>query len=437
MLAFRCNMECALRIFNISVIVFVLAGMIQSLSAQKKGFNYDESKVPEYTLPELLKAKDGREINSSEDWNSIRRPEILQLFKDHVFGESPAKPETLSFKVTKSLPEALDGKARLKEVRVKFFEGKEGSFLDLLIILPKEAKGKVPVFLVCNFGGNHRIHPSKEISLTESWMPQRRGGDASGKATEESRGRSQKSYAIDEILKNGYGLVTYHGADVDPDRNNFKDGVHPYFYKEGQKNPAPEEWGTIAAWAWGLSRAMDYLETDSDIDASKVSVLGHSRMGKTALWAGATDKRFALVISNNSGCGGAALSRRRFGETVARINQNFPYWFNDNFNKYSNNEDELPVDQHMLLALVAPRPVYVASATQDKWADPKGEFLSAKHSQDVYNLFGYDAVLTEWPEKDSPVMGRVGYHLRTGKHAVMEYDWQQYIKFADMHLRGK
>lgn len=422
-----------MRIFKFCV--FVFAVLTLSLNAQNKGFNYDESKVPEYTLPELLKTEDGRAISNAEEWSNIRRPEVLKLFEDHVFGKSPGKPDNMSFEVTKSLPEALGGKVRLKEVRIKYFDGKEGAFIDLLIILPKKSAGKVPVFLMCNFGGNHRIHPSKEISLTASWMSKSRGGDGKGKATEESRGIKERSYSIDEIVNSGYGLVTYHAADVDPDRNNFKDGIHPYYYKEGQKNPTPAEWGTIAAWAWGLSRAMDYLETDSDIDTSKVSVLGHSRLGKTALWAGAVDQRFALVISNNSGCGGAALSRRRFGETVARINKSFPFWFNDNFNKYSNNEDELPIDQHMLLALAAPRPVYVASATEDRWADPKGEFLSAKHSQEVYKLFGYESVLAKWPERDSPVMGRVGYHLRNGKHTVTKYDWQQFIKFADMHLK--
>jgi hypothetical protein len=427
----RGNMELSVHKFISLWGIFLLLNI--SVNAQRKGFNYDESKVPKYTLPELLKTQDGRKVKTSDEWKETRRSEVLTLFEDHVFGKSPGKPDSMTFKVTKTLPDALDGKARLKEVRIQYFDGKEGAFIDLLILLPKEAKGKVPVFLICNFGGNHRIHPSKDISLTKTWMSNKRGG-VKGVATDASRGKWQKVYDIDGILASGYGLATYHCADTDPDRNNFKDGIHPYFYKEGQTKPAADEWGAISAWAWGLRRAMDYLETDQDIDSKKVAVLGHSRLGKAALWAGAQDERFGLVISNNSGCGGASLSRRRFGETVTRINNNFPFWFNDNFNQYSNNEDQLPVDQHMLLALVAPRPVYVASASEDLWADPRGEFLAAKHSQEVYKLFGYKEKLTECPQEDSPVMGRVGYHLRSGRHSLTTYDWRQYIKFANLHF---
>jgi hypothetical protein len=399
--------------------------------------NYDESKVPEYKLPDPLTFVNGKPVTDNSDWYNKRRPEILHLFEEEEYGRIPEFEYNETFVVNDCDSSALNGSAIRKQVTIKIIVNNKNLDINVLLYLPK-SKEPVPAFLGYNFNGNHTVNQDTAIMITPNWvMNSEQLGITDHKASAKSRGTGQSRWPAELIIQNGFAMVTAYYGDVDPDFDDgFQNGIHGLIYDAGEK-PGPDEWGSIAAWAWGLSRVMDYLETDPSILSQKVAVIGHSRLGKTALWAGAADERFAIVISNNSGCGGAALSRRAFGETVERINTSFPHWFCDNFNHYNRKEKNLPVDQHMLIALIAPRPVYIASATEDLWADPKGEFLSGLAADTVYRFFGLPGLdVKTMPEPDHPSLeGYIGYHLRTGKHDITPWDWEQYMKFVRNHIK--
>ena len=417
------------------IVLFLLFALTTSIAFSQFDVNYDESKVPNFEVPNPLKTFDGKKVRNVKKWEKKRRPELLEFFTTNVYGKVPGELNISSVKVIEESDDAVNGKAIRKQVEISFQKDNLSLAFTVLIFLPKNVE-KAPLFVGYNFFGNHTVTEDVNVIISEAWARNNESfGIINNQLTEQSRGVRDNRWAIEKIIDAGYGLATVYYCEIDPDKNDFTDGIHPFFYKN-QQRPENDEWGSIAAWAWGLSRCMDYFEQDENIDESKVIVFGHSRLGKTSLWAGATDQRFAGVISNDSGCGGAALSKRRFGETVWRINKNFPHWFCTNFKEYSKNERALPVDQHELIALIAPRPVYIASAEDDKWSDPRGEFLSAFYATPVFNLYDKQGIPTDkMPEVNQPIQNTVAYHIRTGKHDVTDFDWEQYIKWANLYVK--
>ena len=382
-----------------------------NLVAQEIVINYDESKIPAYELPDLLTLNNGQQVKDAVQWTEERRAEILEIFAQEMYGHIPARPAGLHFKQM-SEEVVYNGLGLRKVVRI-YLDEAEQHWFDVLIHLPKNAKKPVPMFAGLNFKGND--------------------------ATLDERAGSRWPYEL--ILKEGFGVATAWRDAIEPDGKDSKIEEAVSVCKDGGVrawyNPGGD-WGAISAWAWGLSCIYDYLATDKAVDASRIAVIGHSRLGKTSLWAGANDTRFAMVVSNCSGCCGAAISRRVIGENFARIATSFPHWFTRAFDKYMNKEADFPADQHSLVALAAPRPLYIASATEDLWADPKGEWLAAVEVAPVYKLFGKTGVKSIYPAPDSPDMdGTVAYHVRTGKHDITAYDWQQYLDFAQKHGWGK
>ena len=398
----------------------------------------EETKVPSYVLPELMEFSNGLKVTDQLQWRE-RRKEIIDLFKTHVYGAFPDANLTTHTTILSCDKDALNGTATRKQLRISFHNDKSSCEMDVLIFLPNHCQAAVPLFMGLNFEGNHTIHPDAGILLSEKWIEDGKQGVIQHRATEESRGARATRWPVATILANGFGLATAYYGDLDPDFDDgFQNGIHPLFYQDGQSHPLANQWGSIAAWAWGLSRILDYCESDAEIDAQRVAVLGHSRLGKAALWAGAVDERFRLVISNNSGCGGAALSRRKFGETLAAINTRFPHWFCENFKQYNDHEENLPIDQHMLLACIAQRPLYIASASEDLWADPRGEFLSAVYASPAYQLYGTSGLSLDLKNQiETPVMNTIGYHLRQGVHEITSYDWDQFVNFAKLHFHNE
>jgi hypothetical protein len=382
--------------------------LVADLQKRRPDRMVDESKVPPYVLPDALRRADGSIVTTPQQW-AQRRAEILELFRSEMFGRSPGRPRELTFEVVARDASALGGAATLKRVAIISRQDGRSHRFELVVFTPN-ARSHAPVFLLIN---------NRDPETNTDW----------------TRREKSEFWPVEEMIARGYGMACIQNRDLAPDvktdGTSWRTGVVRLFEGDRADRP-PDAWMALAAWAWGASRALDYLQTDPAVDAARVAVIGHSRGGKTALWAGAEDERFGMVISNNSGSCGAAISRRRFGERIKLTHTN-PHWFCDNFRKYHDREDDLPFDQHMLIALAAPRPVYVTSATEDLWADPKGEFLGLAHSSSVYALWGHPAIAPDaMPPADTPlVAGPRAYHVRTGPHNLTAYDWARFADFAD------
>jgi hypothetical protein len=381
--------------------------------------NYDEARIPHYDLPPLLVTAAGKRVTTAEEWRQVRRPEILGLFSNLIYGRVPVPSSPLKqvFEVVAVDEEFMDGKATRKDVKIHLSNDQGEISMHFLVFVPNGAKKPAPAFFKHSFNNT-------------------KGHDFDASATRP--GYLKNGWPLGRMFDAGYGFCAVYQQDlVRHNEVEFLRGIHGLFYPEGQSFPKAYEWGVLSTCAWGAMRGMDYLETDDDIDHTRVAIMGHSKMGKATLWTAAQDERFALAISAQSGCAGAALWRRKSGETLRKMVTRFPYWLCRNAWKFVEQEDDLPVDQHMLLACIAPRPVYVHSGVEDTWADGRGEYLSAYHASEVYRLLGKKGLESE----DSPEVGQaiiesdVGYHIREGGHSIESYDWDRFIDFADYHLR--
>ncbi len=392
--------------------------------------NYDESKVPSFIVPDMMVCNDGTRVTDIKTWEEKRRPEIMEYFFSQEYGRTRYEKIPVSYEDISRDRKALGGKAICRQVRFVFSNGEKKLEAIAMMMIPKKRKGKVPVFVAYNFKGNHSTvdDPTIEYSPNFSLVKAPDNPDW-------QRGCQKSRWCFEKIIDRGYAVITMCYLDIYPDAHGPEMTDHSIvslFPDYRERGTFSDAWGAIGAWAWGSSRIVDFLETQDWVDLDKIAIMGHSRQGKAALWAGAQDERFKVVISNDSGCSGAAMAKRVFGENVARITKVFDWWFCPAYSFYSDNEASMPFDQHELIAMMAPRHVYVASAQEDQWADPKGEFLATSLASPAFELYGMEGLGTlEWPGIHQPIMHDVGYHIRAGVHDVTDYDWERYMDFCD------
>lgn len=377
--------------------------------------NYDESKVGRYTLPDPLVFASGAPVRDAAGW-AKRRAEILRLYEQDIYGRIPANTPKVTWRVVETDAKAREGAALMKRVEGTIGEGADALRIPLTLHTPATATGRVPIILLVNFGGGPPPPPGPNPPRVFPTDPP----------------------IAAEILAKGWGYASIRYQDIQPDRAGaWREGIIGRVLAAGATQPADTEWGTIGAWSWGVSRAIDYLQSDANVDPKRIAIQGHSRLGKTVLWASAVDERVAAVFSSCAGEMGSALARRDWGETVDDMAQNFPWQFAGAFQKWPGRWQEMPVDAHMLIALSAPRPVFISGGTTDQWADPVGEFLATVAAGPVYRLLGRkDLGVTELPPLDTPITaGDLGWHYHTGGHTATPEDWRAFVTFLDKYFR--
>jgi hypothetical protein len=389
-------------------------------------------------LPDPLVRLDGRRVATRAQWEKDRRPELKELIQHHMYGYLPP-PVAVTATLERSDSMALGGKATLRELTLSFGPP-ETPPIHLLLVIPNRIHGPAPVIVGMNFAGNHTVIADPAVRLPTVWMPARQPGVKDNRATDAGRGTEVSTWALEQSIDRGCAVATFYCGDVDPDRADRRDGIQPYIAKLGITHPGPDDWGTVAAWAWGVQRAVDYLVTVPELDKTRVAVFGHSRLGKAAILAAAFDDRIALAIPHQAGCGGTAPSRSHNpkAETIKQINTNFPHWFAETFKQFNDQPDRLPFDQNCLIALCAPRSVLISAATEDQHANPAGQFDVAKAADPVYRLLGAGGLDADrMPPAGTLVNSRLGYYLRPGKHSTTPDDWKVFLDYADSQFRPK
>jgi hypothetical protein len=417
---------------SLVAVVLLLACFAAPLPAGKTALP-DPDKLPaQKEMPDPLRMLNGQRVTSKDQWFKERRPELKTLFQHYMYGYAPPAPKKVHAKVERIDTKALGGKATLREITIQL-AGEGGPAIHLLLVVPNKRKGPAPVFVGMNFCGNHAVLNDPNIRLSTAWMNPNRKGVKNNHATEAGRGTEVDTWSIEQTIDRGYAVATFYSGDIRPDDPKSQEGVQKFF---GPKTPGEHDWGTIMAWAWGIQRVVDYLVTDPDIDAHAIIVVGHSRLGKTALLAGAMDERIAIIIPLQAGMGGTAPNRGTVGESVKRINTSFPHWFNGTYKQFNDHPEKLPFDQNALVALCAPRPVLFANAQEDQWANPKGQFEVLLAADPVYRFLGVDGLaVKQMPPLGKLVDSRLGYYIRAGKHSMTRDDWRVFCDFADRQLK--